>query len=57
MKAAASKRIAMAERITTTIAVDRDLFLRFKSQCVMKESTVSGEVERMMKQWGDKITL
>ncbi len=39
------------ERITTTIAVDRDLFLRFKAQCVMKEATVSGEVERMMKEW------
>ncbi len=37
------------QRITTTIEVDRELFKRFKALCVLRETTISGEIERLIK--------
>ena len=37
------------ERITTTIEVDKDLFLKFKALCVLNETTISGEIENLLK--------
>lgn len=33
----------------TTIGVDRETFLKFKASCILKGTTVSMEIERMMK--------
>jgi hypothetical protein len=37
------------ETITTTIEVNKELFLRFKALCVLKELTISGEIEKLIK--------
>lgn len=37
------------ETITTTIEVDKELFLRFKALCVLSQATISGEIERLIK--------
>ena len=37
------------ETITTTIEVDKDLFLKFKAFCVLNETTISGEVEKLLR--------
>ncbi len=37
------------ETITTTIEISKDLFLKFKSLCVLNEATISGEIEKMIK--------
>lgn len=39
------------ETITTTIEINRELFLRFKAICVLKELTLSGEIEKMISDW------
>ena len=40
---------AEPETITTTIEVNKELFLRFKALCVLKELTISGEIEKLIK--------
>jgi len=37
------------ETITTTIEIDKDAFLRFKALCVLNETTLSGEIEKLIK--------
>jgi hypothetical protein len=37
------------ETITTTIEVDKDLFLKFKAFCVLNEMTISGEIEKLLR--------
>ena len=37
------------ETITTTIEVDKDLFLKFKAFCVLNETTISGEIEKLLR--------
>jgi hypothetical protein len=37
------------ETITTTIEVDKELFLKFKALCVLKELKISSEIERLIK--------
>ena len=37
------------DRMTTTIDVDKSLFLRFKALCVLNEQTISGEIEHLIK--------
>ncbi|MFH1364788.1 MAG: hypothetical protein ABIH52_03990 [Candidatus Aenigmatarchaeota archaeon] len=36
-------------RIVTTIEVDKELFLRFKALCVLKEKTISKEIEGLLR--------
>jgi hypothetical protein len=40
---------ALPETITTTIEVNKELFLKFKALCVLKELTISGEIENIIK--------
>lgn len=44
-----------AEKITTTIEVDKDLFLKFKALCVLNETTISGEIEKLIKKRVDQL--
>jgi hypothetical protein len=44
------------EKITTTIEVDKDLFLKFKALCVLNETTISGEIENLLKKRVDQLT-
>ncbi len=37
------------ETITTTIEINKELFLKFKALCVLSELTISGEIEKMIK--------
>ncbi len=37
------------ETITTTIEIDKDVFLKFKALCVLNETTLSGEIEKLIK--------
>jgi len=37
------------ETITTTIEVDKELFLKFKALCVLNETTISGEIEKLIR--------
>jgi hypothetical protein len=37
------------ETITTTIEIEKDLFLKFKALCVLKELKISSEIERLIK--------
>ena len=36
-------------RAVTSIQLNKDIFKRFKAMCVLKESTMSGEIEEMIK--------
>ena len=45
--------MAEEETLTTTIEVNKDLFLKFKAFCVLKETTLSGEIEKMIRKWVD----
>ena len=36
------------EKMTTTIEVNKDLFLKFKALCVLKETKISGEIEKLI---------
>ena len=38
-----------AETITTTIEIDKEVFLKFKALCVLNETTLSGEIEKLIK--------
>lgn len=44
------------ETITTTIEINKDLFLRFKALCVLKELTLSGEIEKLIKRRVDELS-
>jgi len=44
------------ETITTTIEVKKELFLKFKALCVLKELTISGEIEKLIKSRVDELT-
>ena len=37
------------ETITTTIEIDKETFLKFKALCVLREATISGEIEKMIR--------
>jgi hypothetical protein len=37
------------ETITTTIEIEKELFLMFKALCVLKELKISSEIERLIK--------
>ena len=39
----------VAETITTTIEIDKELFLKFKALCVLNEMTLSSEIEKLIK--------
>ena len=45
-----------AETITTTIEINKDLFLMFKALCVLKELTLSGEIEKLIKKRVDELS-
>jgi hypothetical protein len=45
------------EKITTTIEVDKDLFLKFKALCVLNETTLSGEIEKLIKKRVDQLSI
>ena len=47
---------AEPETITTTIEVTKELFLRFKALCVLKELTISGEIEKLIKKRVDELS-
>jgi hypothetical protein len=47
---------AEPETITTTIEVNKELFLRFKALCVLKELTLSGEIEKLIKSRVEELT-
>ena len=40
---------AKGETITTTIEIDKDTFLKFKALCVLNETTISGEIEKLVR--------
>ena len=40
-----------SEKLTTTIEVDKELFLKFKALCVLKEDKMSGVIEDMIRSW------
>ena len=42
--------MAKKNRIVTTIEVDKDLFLKFKALCVLKEKKISAEIEDLLKE-------
>jgi len=44
------------ETITTTIEVSKELFLKFKALCVLKELTISGEIEKLIRSRVDELT-
>lgn len=37
------------ETITTTMEIEKELFLKFKALCVLNEATISGEVENLIR--------
>lgn len=41
--------MAEEETVTTTIEINKELFLKFKALCVLNESTISGEVEKLIR--------
>jgi hypothetical protein len=43
----------VGEKLTTTIEVDKELFLRFKALCVLKEEKMSSVIEDMIRKWVD----
>ena len=44
------------ETITTTIEVNKELLLKFKALCVLKELTISGEIEKLIKSRVEDLT-
>jgi hypothetical protein len=45
-----------SETTTTTIEVDKELFLKFKALCVLNETTISGEIESLIKKRVEQLT-
>ncbi len=41
-------------KTTTTIEIDKELFLKFKALCVLRELKISGEIEKMIRLWVDE---
>jgi hypothetical protein len=41
-------------KTTTTIEIDKELFLKFKALCVLRELKISGEIEKMIRSWVDE---
>ena len=39
------------EKASTTVEIDKELLLKFKSLCVLKEVTMSDEIEKMVRDW------
>ena len=39
------------ERSTLSVEVDKELLLKFKSMCVLREHTMSEEIEKMISDW------
>jgi len=39
------------EKTTTTIEIDKELFLKFKALCVLRELKISGEIEKLINSW------
>jgi len=37
------------DTITTTIEIEKELFLKFKALCVLKELKISSEIERLIR--------
>jgi hypothetical protein len=44
------------ETITTTIEIEKELFLKFKALCVLKELKISSEIERLIKKRVDELS-
>ncbi|MBN2330285.1 MAG: hypothetical protein JXC85_00560 [Candidatus Aenigmarchaeota archaeon] len=38
-----------SETITTTIEIEKDVFLKFKALCVLGETTLSKEIEKLIR--------
>lgn len=51
-----SEQEAEKETITTTIEVGKELFLKFKALCVLKELTISGEIEKLIRSRVEELT-
>lgn len=49
------EKVEKPETITTTIEVDKDLFLKFKAFCVLNETTISGEIEKLLRKRVDQM--
>ena len=43
-----------SETTVTTIEVEKELFLKFKALCVLKELKMSAQIEKMIRQWVDE---
>ena len=43
------KKEEKPDTITTTIEIEKELFLKFKALCVLKELKISSEIERLIK--------
>jgi len=41
-------------KASVSVDVDKQLLLKFKSMCVLKEVTMSEEIEKMIKEWVEK---
>ena len=41
----------MEEKSSISVDIDKQLLLKFKSICVLKELTMSGEIEKMVRDW------
>jgi hypothetical protein len=41
----------MEGKSSVSVDIDKQLLLKFKSICVLKELTMSGEIEKMVRQW------
>jgi len=44
------------DTITTTIEIEKDLFLKFKALCVLKELKISSEIERLIRKRVDELS-
>ncbi|MBI4021424.1 MAG: hypothetical protein HY369_04210 [Candidatus Aenigmarchaeota archaeon] len=44
------------ETMTTTIEIEKDLFLKFKALCVLNQKTISSEIENLIKDRVEQLT-
>ena len=44
------------ETITTTIEIEKNLFLKFKAICVLKEFKISAEIEKLIRKRVEELT-
>ncbi|MBN2094931.1 MAG: hypothetical protein JW727_02690 [Candidatus Aenigmarchaeota archaeon] len=54
MSEVSEEKKGVSEKLTTTIEVDKELFLKFKALCVLKEMKMSSVIEEMIKKWVDE---